>query len=303
MSIGHDAVHGAYSRRRRLNRVLGLVMDVMGASSYMWRLTHNGAHHTYTNIDPVDTDLDYGSVLRMGPSAKPRFFHRWQSHYAFLVYALVVLYWICVRDIRYFVRRRVGPYRDLRHPRMAWTAFLAGRAIVVTYMIVVPLVVLSPSWWQFAIGFGTTAVVWGITMAIVFQLAHFVEGLPMLPLPADGLTVDDFFAHQLRSTADFATQNAALSWYVGGLNFQIEHHLFPKVCSVHYPALRPIVRELAARHGLPYYEFPTLRSALRSHVAYLERWGRPEAEGAERARPLAPASVSPSLPVYPGRMP
>jgi linoleoyl-CoA desaturase len=274
MSIGHDALHGAYSRRPWLNRLLGCTFDVMGASSYIWRFTHNIAHHSYTNVEGLDLDIDYDPILRMSPATPRRWFHRWQSWYAFLLYLLAGLHWVYVKDLKYFARRTLGPSRNLRHPWTAWAGFLAGRVGVLAYTIVVPLLVLDPAWWQLAIGYLTAHMVAGATLALVFQVAHAVEGPAMTPSSPEGGPSDAFHAHQLRTTANVACDNRLLSWYVGGLNFQVEHHLFPQICSVHYPVLRPIVRELAVRHRLPYHEFPTMTSALRSHARHLRRLGR-----------------------------
>ena len=274
MGVGHDALHGAYSRRPWLNRVLGCTFDAMGASSYIWRYTHNIAHHTCTNVEGLDLDIDYDPILRMSPATPRRWFHRWQSWYAFLLYPLAGLHWVYVKDLKYFARRTLGPARDLRHPWSAWAGFVGGRLAVLGYTIAVPWLVLEPAWWQLAVGYVTVHMVAGATLALVFQVAHAVEGPAMTPAPREGRPVDAFHAHQLRTTANVACDNRLLSWYVGGLNFQVEHHLFPQICSVHYPALRPIVRELAIRHRLPYHEFPTMIAALRSHARHLRQLGR-----------------------------
>lgn len=273
MSIGHDALHGAYSERPWVNRLLGYTFDLLGASSYMWRYTHNVAHHSYTNIDGLDPDIEYGFVLRVAPSARLRPFHRAQSWYAFLLYALYGLHWIYWKDFSYFRRRSLGPYTNLRHSFGAWAGFLCARAFSLGYTVVIPLLLLRPTWWQFALGYVTTVSLTGFIMAVVFQMAHNVEGVEVRTLPPERRLQDDFLTHQIRTTSNFACSNRLLSWYVGHLNFQIEHHLFPQVCSVHYPALRPIVRDIAARHGLPYHELPTLSAALSAHVRLLQRMG------------------------------
>ena len=275
MAIGHDALHGAYSHRPWVNKVLGWSFDAIGANSYIWRYSHNIAHHTYTNIDGLDLDIDYDPLMRFAPSTPVRPAYRLQSIYAFGLYALAGLHWVFNKDFSYFQRKQMGPYTNLRHPFSAWAGFIGGRIVVFAYVIVIPALLLRPAWWQLAIGFLTVYVGTGLIMALVFQLAHSVEGPRTVALPSEGRLEDSFFAHQLATTADFGCDNRLLSWYVGGLNFQIEHHLFPQICSVHYPALRPIVKRIAAEHGLPHHEFPTMRAALRSHVAWLNRMGAP----------------------------
>lgn len=288
MNIAHDALHGAYSRRRWLNRLLGYSFDVMGASSYMWRFTHNIAHHGYTNVEGLDLDIDYDPILRMSPATPRRWYHRWQSWYAFVIYTAAGLHWVYVKDLKYFMRRRLGPFRELRHPATAWATFLLGRLGVLTYTIVIPVVALEPAWWHFVVGYLTVHMVAGLTLALVFQVAHAVEGPAFTAPPPGGRLADSFQAHQLRTTADVACDNRLYSWYVGGLNFQVVHHLFPRICSIHYPALRPIVRDVAARHGLPLLEFPTVRAALRSHARHLRSLGRAAHEQDARDERLDP---------------
>jgi linoleoyl-CoA desaturase len=121
-----------------------------------------------------------------------------------------------------------------------------------------------------------TGVVLGLTLAIVFQLAHCVQEASF-PAPAPGTRrmETEWFTHQVETTVDFARDNRFLTWYLGGLNFQIEHHLFPKICHVHYPALSPIVEATCRTHGIHHRSHRTMRRAIRSHVRWLRHLGRP----------------------------
>lgn len=268
--VAHDALHEAYSDRPWLNRALGYVFDVCGANGYMWRITHNGIHHTYTNIHGVDEDLTVSPILRLSPHAEWRPLHRYQHLYAFFAYTLSTLFWVFVKDYRYFLRRDLGPYAGLRHPRSEWLILLSLKALYYAWSLVIPLMLMSVSWWQFLIGWLTMHVVAGGILGGVFQLAHVVEETSH-PEPDEGGRMEsDWQVHQMRTTSNFATANGALSWFVGGLNHQIEHHLFPKICSVHYPAIRPIVMAAAAAHGVRYNEHTTLMQAAGSHFRTLK---------------------------------
>jgi linoleoyl-CoA desaturase len=125
----------------------------------------------------------------------------------------------------------------------------------------------------------------GTILGVVFQLAHVVEGTEY-PLPdANGNMEQAWLYHEMATTANFAQRNKVLSWYIGGLNYQVEHHLFPQVCSIHYPKICGIVRETAEKYGVPYNNFPTLRDAMRSHYHMLKQLGRSEKnEDAARQR-------------------
>ena len=271
--IAHDALHEAYSSSSRVNRWLGLSFDLMGANSYMWRLTHNVIHHTYTNVQGIDEDLEVSPLLRLSPESEHKPFHRFQHLYAFFTYALSTLNWVFIKDYQYFLRRDLGPYQNRVHPRREIAKLVLWKAGYYAYTIVIPLLVLHVAWWQYLIGFLAMHLTAGLILGVVFQLAHVVEGTEH-PVPDGAGRMEHVWAvHQMETTSDFAQGNRLLSWYVGGLNYQVEHHLFPKVCSTHYRAIAPIVRDVAAQHGVPYHAHPTLLGAIRSHYVMLKRLG------------------------------
>jgi linoleoyl-CoA desaturase len=288
--IAHDAIHGAYSDNPVINRLLGFSFDVLGASSYMWKITHNVVHHTYTNVHGVDEDLAVSPLLRLSPHAPRYWFHRFQHFYAFVLYGFTTLFWVFVKDYSQLMRRDLGPYRDKQHDGGNVAILLGAKLVYYGYALVVPLIVLRIPWWQTLIGFGIMHFTAGLILGVVFQLAHVVEATDH-PLPDDeGAMQADWWLHEMQTTADFARRSRLVSWYVGGLNHQIEHHLFPRVCSVHYSRISGIVQDVARKHGLPYHDQPTLGSAIASHYRTLRRFG------AERG-PIgsAPASSAPAV--------
>ncbi|NNE70581.1 MAG: acyl-CoA desaturase [Rhodothermales bacterium] len=275
-SVAHDALHGAYSSNKAVNALLGFTFDIMGANGYMWKITHNVIHHTYTNIHDVDEDLTVSPLLRLSPGARHYWFHRFQHRYGFLAYGLATVNWLFAKDFQQFLKKDIGPYVNKKHPLPQIALLVVSKALAITWMIVLPLVYLDITWWQFLIGFLTAHMTAGIILGVIFQLAHVVEG-PEFPLPDDKGTMEyAWLVHEMRTTANFAFANKPLSWYIGGLNYQIEHHLFPQTCSVHYPAIAPIVQEVAAEYGIPYHYNPTLREAIASHYRMLKKLG-PEA--------------------------
>lgn len=283
MAVGHDALHGSFSPRPWVNRLVGHSFDLIGANSYIWRHTHNGTHHIFTNVEGVDLDLDIG-LIAVSPLAPRNRAHRWQHLYAPLLYSLATVHWLLIKDVHYFMLRRMGTRTELRHPPRAWAGLIGGKIFALSTQLVIPLVVAPYPWWGVLAGFLTAHLVAGLFMGTVFQLAHQVASVdfpriaanderPTLPWP--------FLVHQLHTTTNFGCENRLLSWFVGGLNFQVEHHLFPRVASVHYPALREIVHKLAARYDLPYNEYPSFTSAIRAHLSWLRKQGQqPAAESA-----------------------
>jgi len=273
-SVAHDALHGAYSHRPWVNRMIGYSFDLLGANGYMWRITHNVIHHTYTNIHGIDEDLEVSPLLRLSPQARHRAFHRFQHLYAPLAYTMSTLNWVFWKDFDYFRRRTLGPYEDKTHPAGEVAQLVGFKIFYLLWSIVLPLAVLHLPLWEFAIGYITMHVVAGLILGVVFQLAHVVEATSHLVPDACGHMEHSWPIHEMYTTANFATRNALLTWYVGGLNHQVEHHLFPKTCSVHYPALSVIVRDVAAKYGVPYLENRTFFGAVRSHLRTLRVYGR-----------------------------
>ena len=282
-TIAHDALHGSYSSRPWVNKVLSFSFELVGANGYMWKITHNVIHHTYPNVHGLDEDLEASPLLRLSPEAKHQPVHRYQHLYALAAYSLTTLFWVFIKDYRYFLKRDLGPFLNKRHPRSEILTLFVTKVLYYSYTIVIPLLVLHVAWWQFLIGFLAMHLTAGAVLGIVFQLAHIVEDTDH-PLPdADGAMESAWMVHQMETTSNFAQSNRLLSWYVGGLNYQVEHHLFPKVCSVHYPALSRIVRDVAEKHNVPYHQHETLLAAIRSHFRMLKRLGNPtegQVEGA-----------------------
>jgi linoleoyl-CoA desaturase len=272
--VSHDAAHGAYSSRPKINKVLAYTFDLCGASSTLWVLGHNIVHHTYTNIPGVDGDIASSGLLRQSPGRDHRWYHRYQWLYAFPLYSLAMLNWVLIKDYKDILR---GALDHRTHRQSATAALLGFKLLYYGWSFLIPFFVLDIPWWQLLIGYVAMHLTAGLILGTVFPLAHVVEG-PSFPVPDAGGTMSDaWVAHELATTADFSHGSRLLTWCIGSLNYQIEHHLFPRICSVHFPAIREIVRDVTRRHGLPYHYNPTLFSAIRSHLRMLRRFGRPEA--------------------------
>lgn len=272
-SISHDALHGAYSKHAWVNWLLGLSFDTLGANGYMWKITHNVIHHTYTNISGHDEDLDVAAFVRLSPHTPHKPIHRLQHVLAFPAYAFATLFWLFVKDYKYFFAQKLGPYENKKHPVQEWVTLVIMKLFTYAYQIVIPLMVLDVTWWQFLIGFLTAHLTAGLILGVVFQLAHVVEETAHPEYDATGLVDNNWWVHEMETTSNFARRNKLLSWYIGGLNYQIEHHLFPQICSIHYPEISPIVKAIAQKHGVIYNEHDTLMIAIKSHYRTLVRFG------------------------------
>jgi linoleoyl-CoA desaturase len=291
-SIAHDALHGAYSSSRRWNDLLGASLEILGGSRYFWRLTHNTIHHTYTNVPGVDDDLVSAEPLvRLAPGEGRRGYHRFQQWYAWPLYALATLNWLYVKDYKYLASSRIGPFDGIEHPRGEVRRMFAFKAFHHGWSLVLPLLVLDVAWWQVLVGYLAMNLTAGLVLAVVFQLAHVVDGPDYAVPDGEDRVPRDWLVHQVRTSANFAPRSRLLTWFLGGLNHQIEHHAFPKVCSVHYPAIAPIVERVCRRHGVPYHVHPTFRAAVASHFGMLRRLGSADSL-APAAAPGAIASIA-----------
>jgi linoleoyl-CoA desaturase len=274
-NVGHDSIHGSLSPNPKVNYLVSLSFNLIGANAYMWNITHNIVHHTYTNIHGHDEDLEVApGLIRLDDKEKLSSFQRYQHYYAFPLYGLASLSWVFRKDYVKFFQKKIGSYDNSKHPRSEYFNLFFFKALYYTLFIVVPLLVLDLTWWQFVIGFVAMHLAEGLVLGLVFQLAHVVEGTSFPEPDPNGTIEEAWAAHQMHTTANFASTNPVATFFCGGLNMQIEHHLFPKVCHIHYPAISGIVKETAAEFNLPYYEQKTFLLALRSHYRVLRRYGK-----------------------------
>lgn len=281
LNISHDAVHGSLSSNKTINKILGYSFNIIGGNSYVWNITHNIVHHTYTNIEGHDEDIEQIPLLRMSPHQKLRKVHRHQYWYAFFFYGLSSLSWVFIKDYVKFFKKEIGNYNNKKHPKVQYFILFISKAVYYILFIVLPFIFIKALWWQVLLGFILMHMVQGLTMAIIFMLAHVVEETDY-PLPDNTGTMENTWAvHQLYTTADFGRNNALLNFFCGGLNFQVEHHLYPRICHVHYKKISEIVKQTAANFNLRYNDNTSFTSAVRSHIRLLKALGRKEAIVAE----------------------
>lgn len=276
LSVMHDACHGSYSNNPQVNKWLGYTLNMMGATAFNWKIQHNVLHHTYTNVHEHDEDVSQRGLFRLNPHAEWKPFHRAQFLYAWFFYGLMTFVWVFTKDI---VRLRKYQKNGLVErvkgsAREEWIILGVTKVLYLTYALAIPLIVLPFAAWQICLGFFIVHYVAGFILAVVFQPAH-VTSDSIFPMPDEDLTLENSFAiHQVLTTKNFAMKSRWFSWYVGGLNFQIEHHLFPGICHVHYRNLAPIVQATAEEYGLPYHHEKTFAKALLEHARSLRDFGR-----------------------------
>ncbi|MFP5080407.1 fatty acid desaturase family protein [Pedobacter sp. JCM 36344] len=273
-NICHDAIHKSFSSNQKVNEVFSFVFNLIGASPYVWNICHNIVHHTYTNIAGHDEDIDVApGLIRFSESETVNKVQRYQHFYAFGLYSLAMLSWVFRKDYKKFFQKKIGEH-VCDHPRIEYFKLFFYKSIYYFLFIILPMIVMNVTWWQFLIGFMAMQFAQGLVLGLVFQLAHVVEGTSF-PLPDEDGNIEEAWAeHQLRTTANFAVESKLAAFLCGGLNRQVEHHLFPKVCHIHYPEIGKIVRQTALEFGLPYIESKTFSGALVSHYKILRKLGK-----------------------------
>jgi linoleoyl-CoA desaturase len=272
-NVGHDAVHRGVSDSNVVNRACGAVFDVFGANAGNWSVAHNYSHHTFTNVAGHDVDIDAGGVMRFHPHGRRRWLHRFQHLYALPLYCLAFVAWVFLKDWKQGLLR--PDPRDGRRSAARVVDVAAKKLLHFGLYLGVPLACSGFAPLQVLTGYFACLLAAGLPIALVFQLPHLGDATRFPTAADDGRLAGSFAAHQLRTTANFATSSRFWSFITGGQNHQIEHHLLPTVCHTHLPALAPLVRATAAEFGLPYHCYPTFPAALAGHLRTLRLLGQP----------------------------
>ncbi|AXY75072.1 acyl-CoA desaturase [Paraflavitalea soli] len=272
-NVMHDGAHGSFSKYKWINSFAALSLNILGGNNFMWNVKHNVIHHAFTNVDGVDDDIDIQPWMRMSTTQKKYRLHKYQHIYFWFLYSLLYIFWIFVLDYQKYFKSKIGSM-PLKKMKLSDHLVFWGFKVFHLFLFVgLPIYMVGFTSWL--ISFLIFTLVAGLVLSLVFQLAHTVEhtAFPM-PHETTGKMEDEWAVHQIKTTANFATNNKLVSWLVGGLNFQIEHHLFPKISHIHYPAISKIIRQACQEYGIVYIEYPRVRYAVASHVAFLKQMGR-----------------------------
>lgn len=278
-NIMHEGGHGSFSKNKILNNFGAYSLNVMGGTIYFWKQKHNINHHTYTNIDGMDHDIDV-KFMRMHEE-QPKFkYHRFQHIYWVLLYGISYMAWILYQDFEKYFSQKMGSKGVKRKiERKEHFIFWGTKLFYITTYLIVPIIMVGAL--ETLIGFVIAGFVCGYSISIVFQLAHVVEGTQFPePNPESGKMEQEWAVHQVVTTANFATKSKLVSWFLGGLNFQVEHHLFPKISHVHYPQINKLVMETCKEFNVGYIEYPTVYKAFASHLSHIKKLGRFEKQKA-----------------------
>jgi len=278
LNVMHDANHGSFSKHKWVNQTVSYVLDLVGGSSALWRIQHNVLHHSFTNIEGLDEDIDTPGILRFTPNRPLKKIHKLQFIYAWGFYSIMTLFWMTAKDWLALARyRKKGLVKSSGSSVGQLTRdLIISKVLYFGYIMVLPALFSGLPFWKIILGWMVMHAVTGLILASIFQPAHVLEDLQFAQGEKGASMEDDNLSHQLKSTANFGTRSRLFTWMCGGLNHQIEHHLFPQVCHIHFSDLAPIVRKTAEEFGLPYRSSTTFAGALALHTKMLWKLGREE---------------------------
>ncbi len=273
-NVMHDGAHGSYSSKKWVNTYMGYSLNILGGNVYIWSQKHNINHHSYTNVEGMDDDIDIKPYIRVHPDQEKKWYHKFQHYYGLFLYGTTYIFWVFFNDFNKYFSGKIADHTKMRKmDTPEHLNFWISKVLYVGLFIVLPIFFVG--FLPTVAGYLILASTAGIVIAIVFQLAHIVEDAHFIvPEGSDTKIQTEWAKHQINTTVNFATSSKSMSWLLGGLNFQVEHHLFPKISHVHYPAINKIVKQTCEEYGINYREFPTVYSAIKSHLSHLKQVGQ-----------------------------
>jgi len=268
-NIMHEGGHQSFSKYGWLNSLAGYCLNGLGGNIHFWKVKHNVNHHTYTNIEGVDSDIDVRPFMRLHPNQSKLAIHRYQHIYWIVLYGISYMAWVFYEDFLKYFRGKIATHMSPMHlSTKEHVIFWLTKLVYVIVYLALPVFMLG--WLKALIGFFIVTFICGLFISVVFQLAHVVESTNF---PVDKKIEMEWAIHQVSTTSNFATRSKLLFWMLGGLNFQIEHHLFPKVSHIHYPQISKLVKETCQEFNIAYHEYASMAEAFVSHLLYLRKMG------------------------------
>jgi len=273
MAVMHDSLHGSFSKKQSTNRLVALCTWLVGVDPKNWKIQHNVLHHSFTNIEDADEDIEPRFIFRFSPHQPRLAIQKYQHLYALFFYGLGTLIWVTVKDfIKSFKYKKEGLIKSGMPFYLHLTQIIIRKAFYFSFFLALPSLWTGYPFWMVALMFLTMHIVAGSILTFTFQCAHVMDTSEFVQSD-DGIIHDNRLAHQLKTTANFGMNSKLLFWFTGGLNHQIEHHLFPHICHIHYRKISGIVQSTAKEYNLPYHTQPTLASAISQHLNMLKSLG------------------------------
>ena len=276
MVLMHDANHRTFSKNPRINTLFSKSLFLLGGFPPTWQYQHNTLHHGFTNIDGHDEDIDPMFLLRFSPHKPLRKIHKFQHWYAWFLYGLLTINWITVKEFKQLIiyKKRNVSLSNTKKYNQLFVDLILSKILYYIIFLIIPLIVLPIAWYWIVLFFLAMHFVSGLIFSTIFQTAHVMPS-SAYPLPDENGNIEtDWAIHQLSTTTDYSPKSKIFSWLIGGLNYQVEHHLFPNISHVHYKNISGLVQSTAQKYNLPYNVQPNFFLAVRNHIIMLNILGR-----------------------------
>lgn len=274
-SILHELTHQDIFKNNILNKAILAVFDcLLCFSTIQYKLRHLKVHHSLTNVGEFDYDLDTNGVVRLSPSFARRPIHRYQKIYAFLLYPIGIVHIAWIEDFKRFFTSSVGVQKHEAWKKADWIWLFVSKGIHFILFLYLPAKHFG--WSSVLASYFFVFFICGLGISLIFQVSHVNSKIMYFDkTPQDGVLDLPFswYSHQLRTTANYGTKSFITLLFTGGVNFQVEHHMFPNLSYWHLPAINKIVKELSVKHNHPYFEFSTWFRAVQDHYFTLDKLG------------------------------
>ncbi|MAQ47675.1 MAG: acyl-CoA desaturase [Flavobacteriales bacterium] len=273
MCIMHDGNHNAFSNNRNINKIMGFTLQLLGGTYKNWKIQHNQLHHKYPNVIHHDPDVSPIKLLRFSPDSDYKKIYRFQFIYAWFLYGLMTFSFATIKEFKQLIEWSRNKIITTDQFRQLMLELIGWKTMYYFFILFIPIIVLNISFLEWFGLFFLMHFVAGFLLAIVFQTAHIMPDCKHLAY-SEKLDLNTWAVNQLLTTSNYSPNNKVFSWLIGGLNYQIEHHLFPGICHVHYEKLSPIVKRVANDYNLPYHYKENFLQAIIAHGKMLYYLGQ-----------------------------
>jgi linoleoyl-CoA desaturase len=277
-NVMHEAGHTSVTGNKKVDDFFTWIScSMLGMSARLYQLRHNDAHHMFTNIPGLDTDIEASKIIRFVPHTEWKSFHRFQQWYAPVLYSLFTLHWIFLKDFKVFRQKELGNLIGVTHTRLQQISIYTMKLAYVAYMIIIPAVLLPYHFGLVVAGFLAYQLVLSTMVTLMIGGLHIFEGTEFVMHNEKGQLPYSFMEHSLRTSAEFYPRSKIANFFFCAFNTHAIHHIFPNISSNHYPQISVILKKATREFGIPYHDL-TYFQLIRAHLRFIKHMGSaPEA--------------------------
>jgi linoleoyl-CoA desaturase len=247
----HEGTHGNLSRRPAINRGFVMLYEWIACfSADQYRLRHLSLHHAQPNVGQLDNDLHAKDLLRFSPAFPHRPYHRFQFIYAPLLYSLGIIQIAWIEDFKRLLTSRLAG-----HPHAPWrlrdiVRQVSAKLTHFAVFIGIPLTLYPTG--SVLLAYLYVYLIGSLGIALIFQVTHVNTMVEFPSVDKTHLLKKDWYEHQIATAINYAPESQLALFLTGGVNLQIEHHLFPDIPANRYAEVGEKVKEITEKYGQNY---------------------------------------------------